>query len=438
MKSHRILPVILLAFALAATGARAEESLTREEARSYAVASSKTLKRMLLSVDSTLLAEKIQDYSRWPSLSANAGASLNYPTSSLTGALGASASITVAQSIYSGGKASVLAAIDALATQIAREEARSEYFNVLQEADSAFLTVIEASSSVDAAKSDLEAAQTHQSLAGARLEAGIITRSEYLKTESETAAAETSLTQAQGKLSVALVKLASLTGLALPLKLESADAAGGTELIRRLAGFSQDQTEALIAGVRDAASANNPSLAQARLSQQQAAKGINLSKADYLPSLSATWSNSLAYSAGFGKGSGSLSVGASIPLDFWVTKAQVDSKDIAARQAGLTLQETRRILELDVQSTVYDLIASARAVTSAEKALEYAESHYQGVLEQFKLSAASSSDLSDAEVLVSSSRTQLISARAQILSNLSGLRTLAGLESDDLLLQIIP
>jgi outer membrane protein len=438
MKLHRLLSVILLAFSLAAASARAEDSLTREEVRSLAISHSKTLQRKLLSVDSALLTEKIQTYSLWPSISANASAGASYPASSLTGALRASVGITVAQAIYSGGKFSILSAIDSLGTRIAREEAHSEYFNILQEADNAFSTMIEAESSVDAARSDLEAARTHQGLAEAKLEAGIITRSAYLKTELETAAAETSLTQAQGKLSVALAKLASLTGLALPLELESAEAASLADIMQRFAGFSEAQTNALIASVRSAASANNTSLAQARLTQQQAKSSMDLVKADYLPSVSATWSNALTYSTGFGASSGSLSVGASIPLDFWVTKAGVDSKDIAARQAGLDLEETLRTLELDVQATVYDLIYSARAVASAQKALDYAESHYQGVLEQFKLSAASSSDLSDAEVLVSASRKQLISARSQFLSNFSSLRTLAGLKTDALLVRIIP
>jgi len=76
-------------------------------------------------------------------------------------------------------------------------------------------------------------------------------------------------------------------------------------------------------------------------------------------------------------------------------------------------------------------------VSSSRKALDYAESHYQGILEQYRLSAASSSELSDAQALVSTSRKQLITALAQFRSNLAALRTLAGVESDELLLRII-
>lgn len=437
MKQLRILPFFLLAFALSAPLAQAAEPLSREQARSLAVSRSRTLQKALLAVDSARLEEKAQRYSFFPSLSASAGAGLSYPEYSLTRALSASVGLTASQNIYSGGKSRTLAAIDALATQAAREQARYEYFRVLQETDEAYSAVLEAQSAVEAAAGDLEAARTHQSLAQAKLEVGIVTRSEYLKTEAETAAAETVQSQAQGQLAVAQARLASLTGLSLPLTLASTEETVLAELRQRLAGLSAEQTGALIAGVRGAASANNPSLALSDIARRQAGSSLTLARADYLPSVSATWSNSLRSSASQGSGGGSLSLSASIPLDFWVTKASVDAQQVAVRQADLELEETHRTLDLEIQGTVYDLTSSARAVSSSRKALDYAESHYQGILEQYRLSAASSSELSDAQALVSTSRKQLITALAQFRSNLAALRTLAGVESDELLLRII-
>jgi len=118
--------------------------------------------------------------------------------------------------------------------------------------------------------------------------------------------------------------------------------------------------------------------------------------------------------------------------------ATVDSKKAAAKQAVLGLEETRRTTTISIQQAVYDCISSAKSVASSQAALVYAERYYQNVQEQYKLSAASAADLSSAALLVSTDRASLISARYAFLSNLSTLRSLAGFETDDLLVQLVP
>ena len=225
MNPGRTILAILICILLAAASATAGDLLTRDAARSLALSRSRTLQRALLSVDSALLAEKAQKYSLLPSISATAGGDLSYPRTSLAAALGGSVGLSVKQTLYDH-RLSLLLAIDTLDTSHAREQARAEYFSVLEAADTAFTGVIDALASLQAATSDRDAARTRQALAEARREAGILSRPELLKAESETAAAETSLTQARGRLSTAFAKLASLTGLALPFSVDTSDPAG--------------------------------------------------------------------------------------------------------------------------------------------------------------------------------------------------------------------
>jgi outer membrane protein len=428
---------ILAALALVAAAASAGDLLTRDAARSLAVSHSPTLQRALLSVDSALLAEKAQKYGLLPSVSASAGGDLSYPRSSLAAALGGSVGLSVKQTLYDG-TLPVLLAIDTLDTKIAREQARAEYFGVLEAADTAFTGVVDALASMEAATSDWNAARTRQDLAEAKREAGIIARPELLKAESETAAAETSMTQARGKLSTAFAKLASLTGLALPFSVDTSDPTVTDGLTERLAALTEGQTAALIARVQETVVANNPSLSQAALSEQRAAKNRDLAGAKGFPSVGASLSNQVSFApAGVSTG-GSLSLNVSVPLNFWAVKTSVEAGETALRQAGLDTQEAQRTTRLDAQSAVYDLVSAARTVTSSKKALEYAQSHYEAVLEQYRLSTVSSADLSDASALVSTSRSQSISARSQLLVSLTSLRTLAAAESDSVITGLIP
>ncbi|MGA2477367.1 MAG: TolC family protein [Spirochaetia bacterium] len=446
MKLRLFFPFIVLLSTLGVPMLRADDSITLEQARTHAVARSKTLQKLLLSVDAARLDEKIQSYTLLPSITATVGASVAVPEATLLDMLGASAGLTLTQTVYDGGKSSLLSAIDSLATSIARESARDQYFSVLSAADTAYYNTLAAAASVVAAQSDLDDAQANQNLAQAKNEVGILSQSDYMKTESETAAKKTSLVQAQGKLSVAQRTLASLTGLPLPLKLATAESERYNELMRHFEGYTDQKIETLITNLLEAAAKNNPSLSQSGLASQKAERAVDLARADYLPSISASWSNDLLFgnwsssssTNSIGVGSSALSITASLPLDMWNTQASVESKTLAARQAALEQKETQRTLDLEIEGAVFDSVSSARAVSSSQKALDYAESHYQSVLERYKLSSASVSDMSDAELLVSTNRSSLISARYQFLSNISSLRTMAGFETDDLLIGIVP
>jgi outer membrane protein len=427
---------VFAAALLAASALGAQEALSLEQARSSALAHSRTLRRALLAVDSALLTEKLQSYQLLPSLSVGAGASASYPSASL----GASLGVSVSQTIYKGGQLSLLAAIDRIETRLAREQARAEYFSVLANVDSGFYGVLKAQTSVEAAQSDLEAYRVHLSLAEAKLEAGIITRYAYLQAESEAAARQTALIQSQGQLSVAQGRLASLTGLALPLSLAAVDFSGEEEVMRKVGGLAGQNLTALVEAAFRSASSNNPSLSRYSLASQRAKKQVELASTGYLPTLGASFSHSFGVGTGqaLDPGNGSLSLSASIPLDLWKTKAGVQSAQIVAKQADLEADDSVQSLRLEIQSAVYDCLSSARSASSAKKALEYAENYYQSVLELFKLSSASSSDLSDAQSLLSANRAALITARYSFLASLSSLRSLAGLETESQLLGLMP
>jgi outer membrane protein TolC len=125
-------------------------------------------------------------------------------------------------------------------------------------------------------------------------------------------------------------------------------------------------------------------------------------------------------------------------LDLWNTKNAIDSADVALAQANLSGNQAETDLELGVVQGLYAWISSAGSIGSAALAAEYAQSNYDNVLERFKLSSATTSDLSTAQALVSADKTALINARFGFLAGLSTLRGLAGLEDEAKLLAAVP
>jgi outer membrane protein len=430
------LAAIVLSVLLIAPPLSAEAGISLAEARERAVASSRVLKKALLSVDGARLTQKAQLYDVLPQLAAGAQASRTYPDAS---EVVAGASLSVSQAVYDGGKHRAQSSVNALATRIAQEQAREAHLAVLQGVEEAYYGVMEAAATVDAARGDLEASRVHDELSQARLEVGTITRQARLQVLSEMASKETALSDARRSLSVATAKLASLVGLPGPLTLAGVDFGRYEDLAKRLAALADESTAALFSRLFGEASRRNPTLAVAALESSKARSEVALARRDYLPTISASWAHSVDTTGTDDRtGTGSVGVTASIPLNAWITTAAVDARRTSAGEADLSLEEERRTLELEIQEAVYDTVASARSIASSRRALEYAESAYQSVLESYRLSAASSSNLSDAEALVSTNRSSLISTRHRFLTNLSTLRTLAGLDGEDALLEIIP
>ena len=439
MKS-RLAIIALALFALIGANIYASDTLTLAKASELALARSKTLQQALLSVDSSLLAEKAQSFETLPQASLSLGGGLSYPTSSgatVADSASVSASLSLSQTIYDGGKNAILAAIDKLGTKSAREEARAAYLDVVESTEKAYYAVLEAQAGMEAAESDLVASKAHQSLAQAKFDAGMVIKAAVLEAQAETAAKETSLSQAAKTFAVAKAKLKSIIGVAsLP---QAVDFSAYATLMTTLMGLGDQATDSMIAKLNVTALSNNPSIAVSAIDVTQAESEIAAARTAYLPTVSAAWSHEASYTAAGGidlASGGGFSIAVSIPLDVWVTKNAVEAKTAEAQKAALSKDIDADNLSLEIQGAVYELISAARSVSSSQKALEYAESSYSVELELYRLSKASSSELSDAETLVSSNRSALISARYAFLSAISTLKNLAGLDGDSLLLAL--
>jgi outer membrane protein len=422
--------------------AAAKTGFTLEEARKEALASSKTLRKAGLSVQSARLTEKIQGFDLLPSVSVSTKASLGYPTTSGTTVADlatATAGVGVSQTLYDGGLNATTSKVNGIATRAAEEDLRSASLDILNQTDSAYYAVLEAQAALEAAQSDLDSSRVHLALAQAKLEAGIIIKSDFLKTESETTANETALGLAKRNLSVAMIKLSSLTGHPLPLALQTIDFSRYTLLMQRLVSLDDAAIDRIAAALVSTAAGSNPTLLGANLARDKAEASVDVEKTASLPTVSASWTHNLSYSVSQGAdiGTGSIALGASLSLDPWTVGANVEKAKVAASEAALDYGEDERTIALSLQSALFDGISSARSVFSSQKALDYAEEHYRSVLELYRLSSSSSSDLSDAETLVSTNRNTLISARYQFLTNLSSLENLTGLGTEDALVSLI-
>jgi outer membrane protein len=415
-----------------------QENMTLEQVRTLALANSRSLAKYDLAFQSGLLDEKAQTYSNFPSLSLGVSASVglwdkNGPDGGMIrDSLSTGASFSISQKLFNGGKSLVLKRINDIAAAITRTEALAEYYAVLETADAAYYAVLQAGANLEAAESSLRTAVLALSVAEVRRANGMIKEGDYLQSQAEKESKENSRNQARRDLQLGYAKLKNLTGLAgLPV-LETVNMEVYEALLSRLSGLQDEEAESLYADLWKA-SARNPSLVKAGLSGRRAEQNVSLAKRDYAPSLSASFSTGLNYSAdgGFEPGSGRLSISGSIPLDFWTIANSVKKSSIEREQAVLDYKGAESTLALEIEAALLEILSRAGSILSSRRALEYAEKHLDYVMELYTLSQNSAADVSDASSLVSSSRSQLIQAEFGFLSGLSRLRSLGAFEFDD-------
>ena len=452
----KIAALLLMSSAIAASHVGAQNALaalappeplapiTLQRARELALSRSASLRGAQLTVDSAALAAQAQGYAALPSIAASLGGAYDFSSSSAASPLSGAAEVAVSETVFDGGKTSDLVKKYGYATEAAREELRATRVSLVGQSDSAYFAVLGAQASVEAASSDLDAAKLRQTIAQAKIDAGSLSKSAFLQTEADTAGYETTLVLAKKTLASAKAKLASLTGLPASTPLAPIDFSEYDGLLARLSSLDEAGIDRLASDVAAIAKANSPTLSVDALSREQARLGVAIAKKAYLPTVAAGFSQGLSYSQGVANGPyqaaypGSVSLTASMSLDLWNTKNAVDSAAVASAQADMSASQGETDLGLSLIQALYEWISSAGSIGSAAKALEYAQSNYENVLEQFKLSSATTSDLSTAEAQVSEDRTALIAARYGFLSDLSTLSGLAGLEDGSRLVALVP
>ena len=425
--------VTLTLFCAALPALADPDPLTREEASRLAVERSATLKRAGLGVEAASLSQQAQGFAALPTLEVAGSGSLDTSSGApLDDRLGATVGVTVSGTLYDGGQNRALTAKAELATRSARETYRSARLSLLGNVDAAFYAVLQNQASVEAARGDLAAAQLRLRIAQAKVNAHILSQSDYLQTQSEAASYELTLNTDKKNLASARAKLASLTGRPA-VSLNPVDFARYDSLRLRLMGLEEDPWNRMAVAVKQVVKANNPGTQTVALAHDQAGLAVDAANAEFVPTLSAGYAVSTPLSpAGYSPAvSGSVTLTASWNLDWWVVKNAVDSAKIALRQAEFDIDQSAVDLELSVDQALLEWVASARAIDSAAQALAYAAANYDNVLEKFKLSSVTASDLSQAEALVSTVKTTLINAQYTFLADLTALRTYAGLETDD-------
>jgi len=422
------------------------QSIGLEDVRTLALANSRSLTKYNLALSNTLRDEKSRIFSNLPSLSLGGNASMTIwnqksivenPFKTIEASVSLNVSHT--QQIYDAGKNRIQKAINEIALESSRKDALAEYFNVLDSADNAYYAVLEAMAVLDAEESSLQTALTSLSIAEVRQANGMINQGDYLKAMVDKEARENSRNQARRNLTLNVMKLKAITGLTDLPELEQIDFSGYGNLISRLGSISDNEADLLYGELWKTIASSNPSLAKSALSSQRAETNLSMAKNAYLPTLSASLSAGLNYSIkdGIGLSGGKLSINLNVPVDYWVIANNVEKSKISRDSAALDYKSAEVNLGTDLQSALINVFTYAGSVSNTTLSLSYTEKHFEYVMERYRLSQSSITELNEASTLLINSRNNLSKARSGFLQSLSKLRSLGAFQDEEKLLGIL-
>jgi len=277
--------------------------------------------------------------------------------------------------------------------------AREDY--LLRFVASAYYNVLMARKVLEIAESNLERLSKYRDAAEKRLRIGEVTKTALLRAEGELSGAKSDRLQAQNGLELAMAVLARNVGIKDDFTLrEGAVAEGDVPAVNVF---------------RERAFAMRADLKSMEVQKQIAADQIKYAEGAFWPTVSAS-----AGYVGFDQypptsGLNREGIYGGVALNFLIfdgglRRAEVSEAKARERQAAFFYEDLKKGIGIEVQTAYLDLVTQKGILQFLDDQLAFARDNYQAVARQFDFGLSNSLDVLDANTLLVSAETKVVSA----------------------------
>ncbi|MDO9227986.1 MAG: TolC family protein [Syntrophales bacterium] len=276
---------------------------------------------------------------------------------------------------------------------------REDY--LLRYVAAAYYNVLMARKGLEIADSNLARLMKYREAAEKRLRVGEVTKTALLRAEGELSGAKSDRLQAQNGLELAMAVLASNVGIKDAFTLREEAAAGGDVPAMNV--------------YRELAFAVRADLKSMEVQKQIAADQIKYTEGAFWPTLSASvgYAGADQYPSTSSLNRESIYGGVALNFPFFdggLRKAEISEAKARERQAALLYEDTKKGIEIEVQTAYLDLVTQKGILRFLNDQLAFARDNYHAVARQFDFGLANSLDVLDANTLLVSAERKASSA----------------------------
>jgi len=426
IKTSLLITVLLILFS-GFDGKAQGKTWSLEECINYALNKNISIQKTVLTNDRNQLTADQAQANRLPSLNASASENFNWYKGfdSSTGSYGSSKgsnstnlSLNSSVSLFNGEKLANKIKQAELDLQSGRFYSESVKESVGLNILNAYLQVLYAIESVSNAEKQIVSTTEQLNLAKERMDLGVISVSDYLQIKSELATEKSTLASAQSTLSMSKITLMQLMELPVDPNFEITSPNFDNLLVDSAQPNAQD--------IYNQALGIKPQIKNAELSKESAKLGVEIAKADALPSLSMNAGLSTGYSSlttnsdytGQLKDKVNPSIGFSLSIPIFQKKqikTNIASANISVTDAELTEISTKNDLRKSIEQACADVASAKSQYVASQEQNQSSKESYDVTTEKYNQGLINSVDYLIQKTNLITSESKLLQSKFNLI-----------------------
>lgn len=319
--------------------------------------------------------------------------------------------ITLTQPLYMGGKIRAYNKITKYAEELAQQQHHTGLQEVILSTDQAYWQVVSLVNKKKLAEGYLKLLQQLDGDVEKMITEGVATKADGLSVRVKVNEAEMTLTKVEDGLSLARMLLCQICGLDLSTPVSLAD-----ENIKDIPLLTPDTQFDL-----STAYANRPELQSLELATQIYQQKINVTRAEYLPSVALMGnyivSNPSVFNGFENKFRGTWNVGVMVKIPIWHWGEGIYKVKAAKAEASIAryqLQDVREKIELQVNQAAFKVKEAGKKLDMSAKNMEKAEENLRYAMLGFKEGVIATSNVLEAQTAWLSAQSEKIDAQIDV------------------------
>lgn len=251
-------------------------------------------------------------------------------------------------------------------------------------------------------KESVDQLQAHLNTVNAKYAAGVVAKTDVLRSQVELADAQQNLVNAENNYDLSMSTLNNVIGLPIDTKLNIQDELSYTK-------YDYDFAECV-----DIAMQNRPDGVAAAKAVEQAQAQVDAAKAGNLPTVAAYAGYTIDGNDAFGDDAAQQSqVGLQASWNIFdsnVTRAQVKQAEAALAKAQEASEYTKEGIQLEVHQAYLSLLAAEKNIGTTSVAVNQADEDYKIAQVQYTAGVGTNIDVMDARVALTTAKTNYVQA----------------------------